>query len=187
MGDSKSECSYVWEKYFLSYTPEDPSQQEAVCCCCCYCSLSLECFFHPEEHCSTIKTLVPDLILMSTPYYLCLKVQESFTKSSTDFKRLSCKKYTPFFSHAFIHRIGTALAFIPLDCVFTPSQLHVSMLPCVDCTSTEVFEQDYLFLTPQLKYGSGKRICPAVSQILCTIAKFHHCSAASKGHHFYVI
>lgn len=95
-------------------------------------------------------------------------------------------KIHTFSSHAFIHRMGTALAFIPLDCVFTPSQLQVSVLPCVDCTSTEVFEQDYLFLTPQLKYGSGKRICPAVSQILCPIAKFHHCSAASKGHHFYV-
>lgn len=39
-----------------------------------------------------------DLILMSTSYYLCLKVQESFTKSSTDFKRLSCKNKHLFFS-----------------------------------------------------------------------------------------
>lgn len=60
------------------------------------------------------------------------------------------------------------------------------MLPCVDCTSTKVFEQGYLFLTPQLKYGSGKEICPAVTQILCTITKFHHCLAASKAHHFYI-
>lgn len=36
------------------------------------------------------------------------------------------------------------------------------MLPCVDRTSTDIFEQG-LFLTPQLEYGSGKRACLGVS------------------------
>lgn len=91
-----------------------------------------------------------------------------------------------FSPYAFIHHTGVAWAFIPLDCMSTPSQLRVSMLPCVDCTSTTGFEQAYLFLTSQLEYGSGKKICPAVTQILCTTAKFHHCLAASKAHHFYI-
>lgn len=61
-------------------------------------SLGLAHIFHSEEHCSTSKTFVYDLILMFTTYYLCLKVQESFTKSSTDFKRLACKNKHLFFS-----------------------------------------------------------------------------------------
>ena len=86
----------------------------------------------------------------------------------------------------FIHHIGTPWVFIPLDCVFTPLHLHVSVLPCVDCTPTEVFEQSYLLLTPQTEYGGGKRICPAVEPILCTTAKFYHCLAESNAHVFYI-
>lgn len=161
----------MWEKHLPSHALVWPSQEKAVCRCC-YSSLSTACFCHPEEHYSPSKTLVSDPVLMPTTYSLLL------TKSSPN-QALTLRgfpaKTDTFSSHVFIHLMGTVRASIPLNCAFTPSQPRVAMLPHINCTSTDVFEQGYLFPTPQLEeYGSGKRIYPAFAQILCTIAKFHH-------------